>query len=353
MNWILKSFTETGMANRFKYATIILLLFFLIINCILPVEILPEPTITPTVVQISKTLVLPEIVTPTPYGRKAPIVTATPKPTIFSFPTPTDFDVDSLKVSTCDQIKIIGDITIPDGMTLNPGQVFVKDWLVSNSGMCSWNSDYRLVLNQGDGLGASKIIKPVFTTPKSSLELSIGSWPPQQFIVKPGQSVDLAIILQAPTQAGTYQGVWSLMNASGQKVEPVFWVAITVSESSTQKRSAWSGQWRMLDPYNSTLLNQPVSFYQTEGQLYSLFYNSQGEMNLIKGDMDSEGRIVKGEFGSPGQTLGNTFMWILMDNKKQFQGKMYFGQTSEGDWCGSQVGTDLPTPCKVVPTQSP
>ena len=41
------------------------------------------------------------------------------------------------------------DVTIPDGMEVNPGRNFTKTWRLINSGTCPWTADYSLVWFSG------------------------------------------------------------------------------------------------------------------------------------------------------------------------------------------------------------
>ena len=115
----------------------------------------------------------------------------------------------------CDRVKLIADVTYPDGTEVAPGTTFVKTWRLQNAGSCAWTSAYTVVFSGGDALGAS-----------SSQSLTTGT-------VAPGENVDLSITMKAPGSVGKYRGNWMLRNASGEDFgigpnNKPFWVKIDV-----------------------------------------------------------------------------------------------------------------------------
>ncbi|MGE5375705.1 MAG: NBR1-Ig-like domain-containing protein [Bacteroidota bacterium] len=99
-------------------------------------------------------------------------------------------------VTRCDAASFISDVTYPDGSIVAPGSGFTKIWRVQNTGTCAWNSSYALVYVGGES----------FSTPGA---VSIPG------TVAPGQTVDLAVNLIAPTRSGSFVGYWKLRNSSG------------------------------------------------------------------------------------------------------------------------------------------
>ena len=119
----------------------------------------------------------------------------------------------------CDRVKLIADVTYPDGTQVAPGTSFVKTWRLQNAGSCAWTSAYTVVFSGGDALGAP-----------SSLSLTTGT-------VAPGENVDVSITMKAPDSVGKYRGNWMLRNASGQDFgigpnNKPFWVQIDVVAGS-------------------------------------------------------------------------------------------------------------------------
>jgi len=119
----------------------------------------------------------------------------------------------------CDRVKLIADVTYPDGTQVAPGTTFVKTWRLQNAGSCGWTSAYTVVFSGGDALGAP-----------SSLSLTTGT-------VAPGEKVDVSITMQAPDLVGKYRGNWKLRNASGEDFgigpnNKPFWVQINVAAGS-------------------------------------------------------------------------------------------------------------------------
>jgi len=121
--------------------------------------------------------------------------------------------------SECDHITWGTDITIKDGTTLKPGQVFTKTWRLKNSGACIWTSDYALVLVSGHAMQAP-----------ASVQITTDG-------VEPGKTVDVSITLVAPKEPGEYQGFFKLRNNDGinfglgDSSKP-FWVKIRVGDEA-------------------------------------------------------------------------------------------------------------------------
>jgi hypothetical protein len=137
-------------------------------------------------------------------------VTNTPAPTSTPVPAAT-------QVTYCDWAFFIKDITIPDGMVLAPGETFTKIWRLKNRGTCTWTPDYMLVFSSGSQMNG----KTVVTFPGN---------------VAPGQTVDVSILLTAPSASGSYSGYWMLRNSSGalfgtgDKANIPFYVDIQVKQ---------------------------------------------------------------------------------------------------------------------------
>jgi hypothetical protein len=112
------------------------------------------------------------------------------------------------------------DVTIPDDTEIGPGDEFTKVWRLVNAGTCSWTQDYSIAVFSGESMNAPKSIQLPFT-------------------VAPGEVIDISIDMIAPMNAGTYQGNWKLLNASGEwfGIGPsggaAFWVRIVVPQSTT------------------------------------------------------------------------------------------------------------------------
>ncbi len=96
----------------------------------------------------------------------------------------------------CDVAVYVSDVSIPDGTTIAAGEYFTKTWKVSNLGACTWTETYQLVFIAGDSLGGKAT--------------AIGK------IVKPGESVDVSVVLTSSAAAGSITGSWRLANDQGQ-----------------------------------------------------------------------------------------------------------------------------------------
>ena len=125
--------------------------------------------------------------------------TLTPAPANTEAPTPlstaTNVPIPATATSVCDLSQFVSE-TIPDGSNFAPGATFTKTWRVKNVGACTWTSSYAIVFDSGDHLGAPDAV-------------------PFPGNVAPGQEVDLAINMQAPTTPSSYESYWKFRNASG------------------------------------------------------------------------------------------------------------------------------------------
>jgi hypothetical protein len=114
-----------------------------------------------------------------------------------------------------DVASFSADITVPDDTVFLPGETFTKTWQLLNNGTCIWDSSYSLVFVSGDQMGGPEIQRLAQT-------------------VAPGETVDISVILVAPTGPGTYRGEWLLRNSNGllfgigEETNAPFWIQIVV-----------------------------------------------------------------------------------------------------------------------------
>jgi len=133
--------------------------------------------------------------------------TTTPVPTNTSIPTTTATPTETIPCTS--NLTFLDDLTIDDHTIVAPGASMDKQWLVSNSGTCNWDSTYRLKWTSGDLLGAAE-------------EQAL-------FPARAGTQAALRILFTAPTVEGTYQSAWQAYGPNGSAFgEPVF-ITIIVS----------------------------------------------------------------------------------------------------------------------------
>ena len=152
-----------------------------------------SPQATPTSFR-PPTQVLPAQIIPT--DTAIPVIfTAIPTATL----TPT------LTGPCTSNLTFIEDITIPDDTTVVAGAAMDKQWLVSNSGTCNWDSSYRLKWIGGETFGVS-----------SELPL---------FPARAGTQAMLQIVFTAPTVTvtGTFESAWQAYGPDGIAFgDPIF-----------------------------------------------------------------------------------------------------------------------------------
>ena len=190
----------------------LLLTGFLLTGCISVTSGTTTPTFAPQFVTSTlpptKALVLPSTITPsTPDASDADgKETRTPVPT-----SPVNCKV---------QAVLLEDVTIPDDTVLEAGENFTKTWRFKNTGTCHWKG-YTINFLTGDRMGA----------PDSA--------PIPDTIA--GDSVDVSLVLTAPTTDGSYSGYFTLKDADGESIlvgtERTFWLKIIVGRGGAGENS--------------------------------------------------------------------------------------------------------------------
>ncbi len=115
----------------------------------------------------------------------------------------------------CNQAKFVKDVTVVDNTEFPPGQSFIKTWRLQNAGTCNWNTNYSVIVDGQNPLGA----------PASS--------PLTDKIVAPGELIDVSVNLKAPDTVGTYRTNFKLRSDTGEvfgigSANKAFWAQIEV-----------------------------------------------------------------------------------------------------------------------------
>ncbi len=111
-------------------------------------------------------------------------------------------------------LEFIDDLTIPDGTEVLPGEKFIKQWLIKNTGSCNWNSSYSLQLISGLALGAEKVQ---------------GLYPARQ-----STKAILEITFSAPDNPGRYNSWWQAYDSNDNRFGDPFYVEISVVEKASE-----------------------------------------------------------------------------------------------------------------------
>jgi len=114
---------------------------------------------------------------------------------------------------TCYRAQFVSDVTISDNTAIQPGQNFTKTWRLVNAGSCAWPAGTQAVFVDGNAM--------------QGLPVPLGQ------VVEPGQTVDISVQLTAPSEPGTYRGLWMLANPNGrfglgEHGGDPFWVQVLV-----------------------------------------------------------------------------------------------------------------------------
>jgi len=109
--------------------------------------------------------------------------------------------------------RFVTDVTIPDGTEITANQKFTKIWRMRNEGTTDWPLFTKLLPTGGDRLGGPD-------------EISVPS-------ISPGNEIDIAVDMIAPSAPGKYVGYWRL-SCSGNRFGHRIWVEIIVTPEKSQ-----------------------------------------------------------------------------------------------------------------------
>lgn len=295
----------------------LLFLFFLACNF---TQILPFPTTSVTLIPaftsaaetiqaMSTSLALtasatPWIVTPSPASFPTATNTFIPTATAPIYPT---FAFSPTPSTPCNAAQFIADVNFPDppkGPILDRGAVFTKTWKLKNVGTCTWTTSYALVWVGGDRLNAPAAL-------------------PLPENVAPGETVNLSVTLQAPSQDGDFRAYFMLRNAQGtlfgvgQNANKSFWVWIRVSGPSYVLYDFTANMCAATWKNGSTTLPCPGTDGSTDG--YVLFDpaprmengRTEDEPGLLVAPQKINNGLIKGQFPAIQIQSGDRFKALV------------------------------------------
>ncbi len=145
---------------------------------------------------VAQTLAANSVIAPTNTPQSAVLPTA--EPSITPQPLATVAQQPSITPTTdnCNRAKYESDITVPDGSVMAPDTAFIKTWRLTNTGTCTWTTNYAIVYSGGDQLGA----------------LAATNLPGN---VPPGATVDVSVQMKSPSADGKYAGNFMLRSDTG------------------------------------------------------------------------------------------------------------------------------------------
>jgi hypothetical protein len=297
----------------------------------------PSPTYLPTAT------LLPSL---------TPIPTITPTETIAVTPTP--LDLAAMKISRDDQMTVIEDVTFPDNSEMKPAELFLKTWRVENRGTKTWNNQYLLTFVQEENTYNGPVAtKLMFYPPDTSLGWNIGSWPEPLAAVKPGEIVDITIILQTPNKHGYQFGSWTMINDEGEKLADPLWSQLQVNGTIPEEQIGWNGTWVINDPFlDDPAFPVTLSLENNEQWVRGYFYNHFGDTIVISGRTSEDQLLVDGLFGFPNQRVGGTALLLQFEqNRKTFRGTVYDNET-QINLCAARDKNSYITACLPKETET-
>ena len=145
-----------------------------------------------------------------------PTATPVPGPTATAAPT-----------GCVDAMAYVADLNyddenMKDPVEMDPNEDFEKGWRLKNVGTCEWTSKYSIRYVYGN---------------ESESDMD-GETTYVSGTVKPGQTYDMYVELEAPSKPDTYQGFWQMFNAKGQAFGQTVWVGIVVPGEEPEPTAA-------------------------------------------------------------------------------------------------------------------
>lgn len=113
--------------------------------------------------------------------------------------------------------RFVSDVSIFDGTQMEPGTKFTKIWKMKNAGEVAWPPGCILQFVGGDQMGA----------PQMTLISADDQRP-----ILPGEEIDVAVDMCAPSDIGRYLGYWRIGTTFGRKFGQRVWCTIQVVDSS-------------------------------------------------------------------------------------------------------------------------
>ncbi len=191
------------MRKQTLYITsIFVLAMFLLSACGPKAEATPTPdTDSIVATSIAQTL---QAMAETQTAQVTPTLESTATPAVLPSVTPAaglpTSTVQTVSLPTNCLISGLVSETIPDGTIIAKGTSFTKTWSIRNGGTCTWGTNYKMVFQRGDLLGAAS----------ESVNLTQN--------VDSGMMTAVSIKMTAPNTDGWYTGYWQLQTDAGVSV---------------------------------------------------------------------------------------------------------------------------------------
>lgn len=306
--------------------------------------------------------------TMTPTATLTPTVTMTPtmtKPvTVFSSPTFEVLNTAELPLSVKDDISDVSDVTVPDDTVLEPGQLFIKSWRMTNNGENTWENGTKLMMEPNYDMGMPEVVKAVFIKANDWIDFTPGGWGSRIHNVGPGTEADLAVILKAPSEPGAYQIHFRLVNNDGEIITTPFWMRFAVSrptETPTPSPTAesgtpepemlpydWNGRWMVREPFKAEGITPVNAWLQQNGdEVTGFLYDSQGDPIIIRGALTENGRQFNGELFYPWQKDTTAVTWRMQASRDQFHAVTERGVIDSSTVCGARGEKNFPASCAL------
>ena len=320
------------------------------------------------------TVTLPVWVTSTPTPTDTPIPSITPTPTATATPTPTlpmmeyssptfeYLNTAELPLSARDAAKNVKDISVPDDTVLEPNQLFIKSWRMTNGGEKTWQEGTKLMMSASYDMDMPEVVKAIFIKPNDWIDFTPGGWGNRVYNVAPGTEADLAVILKAPSAPGSYQIHFRLVNSDGEIITTQFWMRFSVSRptqtptpgptSETPEPETipydWNGRWMVREPFHPEgIIPANAWLTQKDEEVTGFLYDEAGDPIIIRGATTQNGRFFAGEIYYPWNKETTAVSWRMQISRHQFHAITPLGTIDESAVCGAREGRNFPASCAL------
>ena len=105
-------------------------------------------------------------------------------------------------------LVFLDDLTIPDGTTVQQGEILDKRWLVENNGSCNWDQHFTLRLIAGPDMA-------------SQTEYAL-------FPARSGTQAEIRILFTAPQEPGAHRSAWQAHDPVGNLFGDPIYIEVVV-----------------------------------------------------------------------------------------------------------------------------
>ena len=300
---------------------------------------LPQVNTLPAELPPTETMTFTPSTAPSATETGTPTIAITDTPTPLMQSTPTPFDLADYGIARGDRFTVLEDVTYPDATVLRPAELILKTWRIENTGTKTWNDQYIITYIDNNTYNGPIAARLMFYPPESHFGWNIGSWPDPLEEVKPGDVVDVTLVLQTPNKHGYQFGSWAIINDEGLRLPDLLWSQLQVQGSIPEDQLGWNSTWIVNDPFIGDI-HYPtnLSVEVSDEWIHGYFYNHFGETVLLSGLAGKDRTILDGLYGLTNQRVSGTRVLLQVgDDSEYITGTVWYDMSNHGTLCGART----------------